>query len=76
MEEREDEIYIYADSGNLGKVREMFLRNGYTVASTALIRKPITPVEIEDEEILSKITSFLDKLEDLDDVQRVYVNIA
>ena len=73
--EGEDEIYIYSDSGNLGAIRDTFLQNNYTIMATELIRKPITTIEMEDDEMLSKIAKFLDKIEELDDVQKVYLNI-
>ncbi|HSW97934.1 MAG TPA: YebC/PmpR family DNA-binding transcriptional regulator [Candidatus Saccharimonadales bacterium] len=76
IEEGEDEVYIYAEPGVLGKIRDMFLQNGYTITATELIRKPITTIDIEDEEILTKIAAFLDRIEEMDDVQKVYANIA
>lgn len=75
IEEGETEVYIYADSGNLGRLRENFLQNKYTINSIELIRKSLTTIDIQDEEMLKRIASFVDKLEELDDVQKVYVNI-
>lgn len=75
VEEGDDVIYIYADSGNLGSIRDVFLKEGYIITATELIRKPLTTITIEDDEILRKIAAFLDKIEELDDVQKVYANI-
>jgi YebC/PmpR family DNA-binding regulatory protein len=76
IEEGEDEIYVYVNPGILGKIRDTFLKNGYKISATELIRKPITPIEIQDEEIQEKIARFFDKIEEMDDVQKVYANIA
>lgn len=76
IEEGEDDIYVYANSGILGKIRDLFLQNGYIISATELIRKPTTVITIQDEELLEKIARFLDKIEELDDVQKVYASIA
>lgn len=76
VEEGEEEYYVYAEPSVLGKIRDMFSQKGYTVTATELIRKPITVIDIQDEEMLQKIAAFLDRIEELDDVQKVYANIA
>src|SRR5437660_1668182 len=64
VEEGEAEIYVYANPGILGKIRDAFLKNGYKISATELIRKPITPIEIQNEETVEKIARFLDKIEE------------
>lgn len=76
IEEGESEIYIYAQSGSIGKLRDIFLQNGYEIFATELIRKPTTVIDIQEEETVRKLTTLLGKIEDLEDVQKVYTNIA
>lgn len=73
VEEVGTEAFIYTDQINLNKLREVFLANKYQVKETELIRKPLSVIEIKENES-SKVIDFLEKLEELDDVQKVYSN--
>ncbi|MBF8249820.1 MAG: putative transcriptional regulatory protein [Candidatus Levybacteria bacterium] len=63
----------YAD---LGSVREKLIEEGVMPEVTEAIRKPLNPIIISDPAKLERINNFLDKLENLDDVQKVYSNMA
>lgn len=63
----------YAD---LSSVREKLLEKGITLGDVEAIRKPLTPIVISDPEKLARVVNFLDKIENLDDVQKVYSNLA
>ena len=75
IEESDEEVAVYTEPSDLGKVRDVLSEKGYTILETELIRKPINTVEITDEQLLQKVLSFLDKIEELGDVQKVYSNI-
>jgi len=49
---------------------------GYTVSDAQLEWVASTKATIEDEDAQEKVFKFLDKLDELDDVQQVYANIA
>ena len=73
--EEDDLVLAYADYTNFGQLIKAFddLKISYTKAS--LKRVPTTPIEITDEQFV-EIEKLLDKLEDDDDIQAVYTNIA
>lgn len=75
IEDADDEIYVYTNPADLAKVREGLMGKGYEVTEAGIIRKANIPVELSDDE-MEKAMSFVEKLEDMDDVQEVYTNIA
>lgn len=74
IEEVEEGICIYTKVEDLAKVREALSAQKLTIQDAELIRKPMVIQSVEDAESIEKITSFLEKLENLDDVQKVYTN--
>lgn len=74
VDENEGTVYVYGDYTNFGSLTHAFEQMGIEVKAT-LQRIPTSPVEFSDED-LEVIEKFLDKLEDDDDVQAVYTNIA
>lgn len=74
VEEVDDEVFVYADSGNISKLRDALQTQGFTITETEVIKKPITLTEL-DEASAEKVIGLLDKLEELDDVQKVYSNL-
>lgn len=74
IEEAGEEVIVYTKPDELSKVKEGLVSEGITVVEAELTRKPSTFVAIENKEIAQKLLSFIDKLEDLDDVQKVYAN--
>jgi YebC/PmpR family DNA-binding regulatory protein len=75
MEEGDDVVYLYTDPQNLMNARSVLFEKGLTIDSAELVFKAETTVSV-DEEIEKKIFSLLEKLEDLDDVQKVYTNLG
>ena len=75
FEEEEGTTYAYADYTNFGTMSQAFEQQSISVEKASLKRIPTTPVEFNDEQ-LEDIEKLLDKLEDDDDVQAVYTNIA
>ncbi|MGB0916476.1 MAG: YebC/PmpR family DNA-binding transcriptional regulator [Flavobacteriales bacterium] len=71
----EDTIYIhgeFTEFGNLGTALEGM---GIEVVKASLERFPTSPTEFSDEQMVD-IEKLLDKLEEDDDVQAVYTNLA
>ena len=71
----DSEIFIYTQPTDLAKVRDSLVAKGYTIGEVGIIRQPNIPLETDDESA-QKIIDFVEKLEDLDDVQKVYSNLA
>ncbi len=68
------EVYVYTDPSKLAQVKDALILQGLKVSGFELTRKPITIVQIADKENVLKVIAFMDKLEELDDVQKAYSN--
>lgn len=73
VEEAGDEVLIYTAASDLGKIKDA-LSSNVTITEAELIRKPSITIAISDKGSAESILSFIDKLENHDDVQRVYAN--
>lgn len=68
-------VYAYAPYTEFGTLTKGFEVKGITITKANLERIPTTPVEFSDDQ-MPEIEKLLDKLEDDDDVQAVYTNLA
>jgi YebC/PmpR family DNA-binding regulatory protein len=75
IEENEGEFYAYADYTNFGDFSHKLEELNIEVKKAVLKRFANDPVEFSEEQ-LEDIEKMLDKLEEDDDVQAVYTNIA
>ncbi len=75
VEESDEIVDIYTPSQDLHKIKKILESDGLDIISAELIMKPTTTVEIDDGDKAQKAINFLQGLEDLDDVQKVYSNI-
>jgi len=75
LEDAGDEVFIYTELGDLTKVKDNLVAKGMEVVEAGLVRQPIVMMEISDKEKFDKIEIFLNTLEELEDVQKVYSNI-
>lgn len=75
IEENEGTVYIYGDYTNFGTLSTALEEKGIETTKASLKRIPNAPVEFTDEQ-LEEIEKLLDKLDEDDDVQAVYNNIA
>lgn len=73
IEEHEEEVLVYTRPENLGRVRDELAKSS-TVKTAELTRKPLSWVRIADTSAAQKAITFLEKIEDMDDVQKVYAN--
>lgn len=67
-------LEIYTLSEALMQIKEKLAENGFVIKSVELIEKPINFVQITDEKTSQQLISLVEKLEELDDVQKVYAN--
>ena len=75
IEEAGENVIVYTASADVAKVKDRIGKMGLEIAEIKLIRKPVILVRVPDKEKLDKTISFLRKLEELDDVQKVYSNL-
>ncbi len=75
LEEAGDEVFIYTDLPDLAKVKDALVAKGLEVVEAGLVRQPIVMKAITDKEKFDKIEAFINTLEELDDVQKVYSNM-
>ena len=68
-------VYVYGDYKSFGELQSALEGMSIDVKNASLKRYPTTPVEYNDEQ-LEEIEKMLDKLEEDEDVQGVYTNIA
>ncbi len=74
IETMEKEAIVYSNPADVEKVKNELVNQGFEVEEAIVSRKPTTTVEINDEKQLSSVLSLISKLEDLEDVQKVYSN--
>lgn len=65
---------VYTDPVSLNQVSTSITQSGYPVESSLLVYKPNLSVNINDAETARKVLDLAEKLEDHDDVQKVYAN--
>lgn len=73
--ENEGTIYVYADFTDFGSMAHALEAQGIEVAKSSLQRIAQNPQEFGEAE-MAEIEKLLDRIEDDDDVQAVYTNIA
>ena len=67
-------IIVTTEPGDLEAVRLALSAAGYEADSAQLSMEPTTTVEVSDEKAAKAVLQFMERLEDLDDVQDVYAN--
>ena len=67
-------IEVYTEPSNLEEVREGIARTGAEVLSAEASMVPKTTVKLDDHAAI-KVLKLMDRLEELDDVQKVYTNV-
>jgi YebC/PmpR family DNA-binding regulatory protein len=75
IEEHEGEFFAYGDFTSFGALSAAFEKLGVNITSATLKRYPNSPVEFSEEH-LADIEKLIDRIEDDEDVQAVYTNIA
>lgn len=75
VEDGGDVAYFYTGANSLFDVRKALEESGLTIESAELTFKPVTTMAV-DVDVEQRIFSLIEKLEDLDDVQKVSTNLA
>ncbi|MDO8498283.1 MAG: YebC/PmpR family DNA-binding transcriptional regulator [bacterium] len=64
----------YTESSELNTMGNKITQVGFEVEESGLVYRPNILVEVKDKETAEKVMNFAEKLEDLDDIQKVYAN--
>ena len=74
IEDAGDSVEIFTKPNEVDKVRSALVAADLSVQSADLYKKPTQTVKIEDAQTAKKVLEFVEKIEDLDDAQKVYSN--
>jgi len=74
VEDAGEEALIYTKPEDLAKVREAIIARGVRIKAAELIYKPIVNILLNDTASVEKALAFMERIENLDDVQKVYAN--
>ena len=75
IEQNEENIVVYGDYTSFGTLAKALEDLQIEVLKSGLKRFPTSPVEFTEEQLVD-IEKMLDKIEDDDDIQQVFTNIA
>ena len=75
IEQSDDSLFVYGDYTNFGTLAQAIEKLGLEVKKASLKRIALNQVEVSEEQ-LADIEKLIDKIEDDEDVQAVYTNIA
>lgn len=74
VEEVGESVLVYTKPEELGRIREKISNASLNVVDAELTRKPTATVPIKDRDTGKRVLSFIEKLEDQDEVQKIYSN--
>jgi YebC/PmpR family DNA-binding regulatory protein len=72
--EEGDEFLVYTKPEDLAKVRSALLTGGLSIKTAELMYEPTVLSQLPDKQGMEKALAFIEKIEDVSDVQKVYVN--
>lgn len=75
IEEQDENLVLYGDYTAFGTLSAALEEKGIEATKSTLERIPNAPVEFSEEQLVD-IEKMLDKIEDDDDIQQVFTNIA
>ena len=75
IEENEGTVYVYGDYTNFGTLSAALETLNIEVEKSSLQRNPTSPVDFTEEQ-LEDIEKMIDRIEEDDDVQAVFNNLA
>ncbi len=74
LEDAGEVVFLYTSATSLMQVKEALEKAGLIVEEAGLIYKPMNRLQV-DSVVEEKVMAIVEKLEDLDDVQKVYTNM-
>lgn len=74
MEDNIRKYLVYIEGSELNTMGNKITQAGFEIEESGIVYKPNVTTDIHDAEAAKKVMEFTEKLEDLDDVQKVYAN--
>lgn len=74
IEDAGDEVLLYTKPEDVAKIRDGLMQSGLEIKTFELTFRPVVINTIDSKDAADKALSFIDKLDSLDDVQKVYAN--
>lgn len=74
IEDADSDVLLFTKAEDIAKIKDELSKNSLKIKTFELIIRPVVINTITDKEAAEKALSFIDKLESLDDVQRVWAN--
>jgi YebC/PmpR family DNA-binding regulatory protein len=74
VEAEEEVAYVYTKPEMMEEIKEKLVEQGYTINSSEVIKQSTTTSKITSEQEAQKVLNLIEKLEELEDVQKVYAN--
>ncbi len=74
LEDNIQKYLVYTESSEFNTMGNKITRIGFEVESQELVMKPMNLQSITDPDLLKKVIEFVERLEELDDIQKVYDN--
>jgi YebC/PmpR family DNA-binding regulatory protein len=75
LEITDEKVFVYGDYTSFGTIAKAFEDMHIEVQKSNLQRIPTSPIELTEEQMI-EVEKMLDKIEDDDDIQQVFTNIA
>lgn len=74
LEDADDIVVLYTEPSQLSVAKKGMEESGYTISEASLIYKPVSRIAVSPEHE-EKVICLIEKLEEMDDVQKVYTNL-
>ena len=74
VEDAGDAVEVFTKPVEVEKIKNAMIAKGLTVQSAEIFKKPTTVQAVRDADMVKKVLGLIEKLEGLDDVQKVYAN--
>lgn len=76
VEDDKQKYLVYTQGVELNTMSNKITQAGYSIEHAELVYKPQILAAAADEMTMQKIEDFKQKLEELDDIQKIYINLA
>lgn len=74
VEDSGDLVEVFTKPTEVEKIKNLLSEKGFLVKSAEIFKRPTTTQQISDANLAKNILNLVEKLEDLDEVQKVYAN--
>lgn len=74
VEDTRDLVEVFTKPNDIDRVKTLLTEERLVVKSAELFKKPTTTVKVDDVDTAGKVLKLIDRLEELDDVVKVYAN--